>query len=262
VTGEGELNCVTPAHVAGIVPVSVPPLDLGLTGLTFEYISIASSQSALSLIYGNDPYSVAYLVEPTPTITEISPWVGWSETVVTLLGTHLPTGSDVKCRFGSVSVDAQVISTAMIRCGGTAPVTVNDIEEQLVAVTTKSGAANPNITALQHYVVSQGDISTIDASDGWQHGGNNVGVKVGKWVPEGSTTCLFGTITVLSRGGSGFGAIGKASLSQTSQWWSDSSDETKVECISPAHAQGTVQLGLSISGASTNSFVGTTFTYI
>jgi hypothetical protein len=262
VTGTGELNCITPAHVAGVVPVSVPPLDLGLTSLTFEYIELTPTQAELALVYGADPYVSATLVDPTPTITEISPWVGWSGSVVTLTGAHLPTGPDVRCRFGSVSVDAQVISTALIRCGDTLPVTTDDIEEQLVSVTTTTGETNPNVTALQHYVVSKGDITTIDADDGWQQGGNTVGIRVNSWVPEGSTACLFGTITVQSRGGTGYGAIGKASLSQTTQWWLGSSDTTDVECVSPAHAKGDVQLGVSISGASTSSFVGTTFKYI
>ena len=88
VTGTGEINCVTPAHAAGVVPVSVPPLDLGLTALTFEYISVSTSQSVLSTTYGADPYVVAYLIEPTPMITEVVPWVGWSGSVVTLLGTN------------------------------------------------------------------------------------------------------------------------------------------------------------------------------
>lgn len=262
VTGTGELNCITPAHVAGVVPVSVPPLDLGLTSLTFEYIELTPTQAEMALVYGADPYVSATLVDPTPTITEISPWVGWSGSVVTLTGAHLPTGPDVRCRFGSVSVDAQVISTALIRCGDTVPVTTDDIEEQLVSVTTTTGETNPNVTALQHYVVSKGDITTIDADDGWQQGGNTVGIRVNSWVPEGSTACLFGTITVQSRGGTGYGAIGKASLSQTTQWWLGSSDTTDVECVSPAHAKGDVQLGVSISGASTSSFVGTTFKYI
>ena len=262
VTGTGEINCVTPAHAAGVVPVSVPPLDLGLTALTFEYISVSTSQSVLSTTYGADPYVVAYLIEPTPMITEVVPWVGWSGSVVTLLGTNFPTGSAVKCRFGSVSVDAQVVSTAVIQCGDTSPITSDDVEEQRVAVTTSSGDSNPNVTTLAHYVITQGDISAIDAADGWQQGGNAVGVTVAKWVPEGYTSCRFGTITVQSRGGDGFGAIGKASVSQSSQWWSDSTDGKKIECVSPAGAQGNVNLGVSILGSTASSFIGTTFTYI
>lgn len=262
VTGTGELNCVTPAHIAGVVPVSVPPLDLGLTTLTFTYIPVGSSQSDVQATFGADPYVSAYLIDPTPMITELSPWVGWSGSVITLSGTHFPTGSDVKCRFGSVSIDAQVVSTAMIRCGSTTPVTDYDVEEQLVAVTTNSGGANPNVTTLAHYVTTQGDINTVDATDGWQQGGNTVGVNVANWVPEGYTTCLFGTVSVQSRGGDGYGAIGKATISRVSQWWTDSTGGTNIECVSPAQGPGDVAFGLSISGSSIRSFNGTTFTYI
>ena len=133
---------MTPAHAAGVVPVSVPPLDLGLTALTFEYISVSTSQSVLSTTYGADPYVVAYLIEPTPMITEVVPWVGWSGSVVTLLGTNFPTGSAVKCRFGSVSVDAQVVSTAVIQCGDTSPITSDDVEEQRVATAEQRDACS------------------------------------------------------------------------------------------------------------------------
>ena len=83
-----------------------------------------------------------------------------------------------------------------------------------------------------------------------------------KWIPEGFTTCQFGTVSVQSRGGDGYGAVGKASITRLSQWWTDSTSSTKIECVSPARGPGDVQLGVSISGASTTSFVGTTFTYI
>lgn len=262
VTTTGELNCVTPAHVAGNVPVSVPPLDLGLSTLTFTYISVGSTQSDIQATFGTDPYVSAYLIDPTPMITELSPWVGWSGSVITLSGTHFPTASDVKCRFGSVSIDAQVVSTAMIRCGPTTTSTSYDVEEQLVAVTTNSGASNPNVTALPHYVTTLGVVDTVDASDGWQQGGNTVGINVANWVPEGYTTCLFGTVSVQSRGGDGYGAIGKASVSRVTQWWTDSTGGTNIECVSPAQGPGNVAFGISITGSSIRSFNGTTFTYI
>jgi len=263
VTGTADLNCVSPAHAVGIVPVSVPPIDIGTTIATFEYLAVATSASALSLTYGLDTDVVAYLVEPTPIITEVSSWVAWSGTVVSLTGTNFPTGPDVRCKFGSVSIEAQIISTALIRCGGTVPVNSNAaVEQQLIAVTARDGSANPNVTTLQHYVVSKGDVTSIDATDGWQEGGNLLAVTVASWTPEGYTSCLFGTISVQSRGGNGYGAIGKASVSQVSQWWSSSSDATKVECISPAQKAGAVLFGVAIAGTSMKSFVGNTFTYI
>ena len=264
VTGTADLNCVSPAHIAGTVPVSVPPIGIGTTIATFTYLAIDTSAAALSLTYGTDTDVIAYLVDPTPMITEVSPWMGWSGSVVSLTGTNFPSGPDVRCRFGSVSVDAQVISTALIRCGGTVPVTSDPIEQQLMSVTTSDGSANANITTIQHYIVSKGDVSSVDAVDGWQEGGNLLAVKVATWSPEGYTSCLFGTISVQSRGGNGYGAIGKASVSQASQWWSSSSDETNVECVSPAQKAGTVLFGVSIAGTLTKSFDGnvTAFTYI
>ena len=264
VTGTADLNCVSPAHVAGAVPVSVPPIDIGTTIATFTYITIDTSALAASLTYGTDTDVVASLVAPTPTITEVSPWMGWSGSVVTLTGTNFPSGPAVRCKFGSVSVDAQIISTALIRCAGTVPVTANAVEEQLISVTKSDGSTDSNVATVQHYVVSKGDVSSVDAVDGWQEGGNLLAVKVATWSPEGYTSCLFGTISVQSRGGNGYGAIGKASVSQASQWWSSSSDETKVECISPAQKAGAVSFGVSITGTSTKSFDGTVtaFTYI
>ena len=262
VTGSGKIDCVAPAHIGGTVPVSIPPLDLGLTVLAFEYIAISTSQTDVKETVGVDPYVAASLIDPTPMITEVSPWVAWSGTTVTLSGTHFPTGPDVRCKFGSTSVDAQVVSTAFIRCGDTVPTTTYDVEEQLVAVTTKAGETNPNVTTLQHYVVTKGGINAADADDGWQEGGNTVAITVDKWIPEGFTTCRFGTVSVQSRGGDGYGAVGKASITRLSQWWTDSTSSTKIECVSPARGPGDVQLGVSISGASTTSFVGTTFTYI
>ena len=262
VSAAGELQCTTPAHVAGIVPVSVPPLGIGFAALTFTYTTVGTTQSDVKETMGNDPYVSATLTPPNPMITEVSPWVGWSGTVITLTGTHLPIGPDVKCKFGAVSVDAQVVSTALIRCGTIVPVTAYDVEEQLVAVTTSTGDDNPNVTAISHYVTTRGDILEADATDGWQQGGNTVHVSIAKWVPEGYTTCLFGTISVQSRGGDGYGAIGKASLSRLSQWWSDSTDGTEIECVSPAQGPGTVEFGVSISGSTIKSYNGTTFTYI
>lgn len=57
------------------------------------------------MMYGVDLYVVVYLIELILMIIEVVFWVGWSGSVVILLGINFLIGFVVKCRFGFVFVD-------------------------------------------------------------------------------------------------------------------------------------------------------------
>ena len=225
----GQVDVVSSYVATHTVQCIAPPSGAGTWSRVLVRLSVDGD--VVSAAAGR----VHFVYQDEPAIRLVSPTTGPEEghTRVSVLGSGFASTASLKCRFGSVVVDALFVSDGMVNC--TTPTHLPGLVAMEVSLDALHFSAS-NASFVYHATAT---VLAIAPSVGPTRGGTNVSLT-GRGLLQGST-CSFG----------GYAAVRAIWVSQF-----------EVVCVTPPRPSGLHALMLTSSALETEGRAAATFAYL
>jgi hypothetical protein len=221
-------NSTTPAHVAGAneLTCGVPPTDV--PGVVAVYLQLSDGERS------NGTNSYRYL--PASIVTDVRPrtFATGAASPITVVGSSFPVGTSAECVVGDSRTSARILTDSTAECF----VLRNVVGPATVALEI-DGYSVPSSSELSVSFVEAAVVTKVDVQSGSTNGGSKVTLTIADAVAGCSVVCLFGEVTA------------------TTHLVSDH----EVECISPPHAPGPVNITVLVEGVTAEWATTNDFTY-